>query len=112
MPLFGSHSQAKFRGLGGGAEPQFVLAAGEGTLAGDSLAVTTGLGSIDGVILTLKGSAAPALETSTLTYAASGGELTVYAWEPAGVGDPTLEADTSAAVFSWIAIGQRPSTPA
>ncbi len=67
--------------------------------------VTTGLASIAAVVLTLKGSAAPGVGTTTLTYTTSGGTISVYAWKPTSNADPTLVASTGTETFSWVAIG-------
>lgn len=63
--------------------------------------ITTPFSTVTGVKLTLEGSTAPGLNTSTLTYAVSGGVVSVYAWKPTGAGDPTLEASTGTETFSY-----------
>lgn len=67
--------------------------------------VTTGLVSITSVALTLKGSAAPGVGTSTLTYTVSAGVLSIFAWKPTSNSNPTLVASTGTETVSWVVTG-------
>lgn len=58
------------------------------------------LGTATGCNVTLVGSAAPGLGTSTLTYIVNGANIDVYAWKPTGAGDTTLIASTGTETFS------------
>ena len=55
--------------------------------------------------VSLAGSAAPGLSTSTLTVVINGANLDVYGWKPTGAGDTTLIASTGTETFNWIAVG-------
>lgn len=100
MSLYGALAEATRRGE--------VVERGEATLDGaNPTVVATGLKSISAVSLTLKGSAAPGLGTSLLTYDVSNGTLNVYAWKPTGAGDATLIASDGAQDFSWTVIGTK-----
>jgi hypothetical protein len=68
--------------------------------------VSTGLKSITAVVLTLKGSSAPGLSTSCLSWTASGGTLSIYPWEVTGAGDTTLVASNGTEDVAWIAYGE------
>lgn len=70
--------------------------------------VTTGLSTVVAAIVSLEGTAAPGLGTSTLTVDStnySTGALSVYAWKPTSISNPTLIASTGTENFEWIAIG-------
>jgi hypothetical protein len=65
---------------------------------------------VDGVTLTLKGSAAPADLASVLTYdvvnnADGSKTVNVYAWQNTGGTDPTLVASAGTATFSYLVAG-------
>lgn len=83
------------------------IAAGEQALDGSNpTPVVTGLQEIFSVNLTLKGSAAPGVGTSELTYTVSGGTVSVYAWKPTSATDPTLVASTGTETFSFQVVGR------
>lgn len=67
--------------------------------------VAHGLTTCLSATVTLVGSAAPALSTSTLTAVINGAAIDVYAWKPTGAGDTTLIASTGTEEFNWIAVG-------
>ena len=67
--------------------------------------VETRLNTITSVSLTLQGSSAPGLGTSVLTYAVSGGTLSIYAWKPTDGTNPTLVASTGTETVSWLVTG-------
>ncbi len=99
MALYGALAEATRRGE--------VFERGETALdASNPTAITTGLVSITSVVLTLKGTAAPGVGTTTLTYDYSAGTLSVYAWKPTSSGNPTLIASTGTETFSWMVTGQ------
>lgn len=80
--------------------------AGETALDGSNpTPVVTGLTTVTGFTATLKGSAAPGVGTSVLTYTASGGTVSVYAWKPTSSADTTLIASTGTETFGWVAFG-------
>jgi hypothetical protein len=84
----------------------YMIARGETALDGSNpTPVVTGLTTITGFSATLKGSAAPGVGTTTLTYTASGGTVSVYAWKPTSNADPTLIASTGTETFGWVAVG-------
>lgn len=68
-------------------------------------AVTTGLSSIDYAQVSLRGTSAPGVGTSILTFGVSGGTLNVYAWKPTSSANPTLIASTGTETFDWYAVG-------
>jgi hypothetical protein len=83
-----------------------IISRGETALGGTNPTdVVTGLATVAGFSLALKGSAAPGVGTTTLTYTVSGGTVSVYAWKPTSNSDPTLIASTGTETFGWIAIG-------
>lgn len=89
-----------------GAAAGYKLARGETALDGSNpTPVVTGLTTVTGFVATLKGSAAPGVGTTTLTYTSSGGTVSVYAWKPTSNADPTLVASTGTETFGWAAIG-------
>ncbi len=65
----------------------------------------TGLTSVVAVCLTLKGTAAPGVGTTVLTYDISVATVNVYAWKPTATDNCTLIASTGTETFSGIAIG-------
>jgi hypothetical protein len=90
---------------GSGASPSRQVT-GEIALDGSNpTAVATGLTAITSVQLTLKGTAAPGLSTSTLSYGVSGGTLNIYGWMPTGAGDATLIASTGTETVGYTATG-------
>ena len=79
---------------------------GETTLDGSNpTAVSTGLSTITGVTLTLEGSSTPGVGTSILTYAVSGGTLSIYAWKVTSSSDTTLVASTGTEDVSYTVVG-------
>lgn len=97
------------------ATPKFTLlgtdegvrvAGGEIALDGaNPTPITTGLTTVTGVVLTQKGSAAPGVGTSELTYTVTGGTINVYAWKPTSNVDTTLIASSGTETIGWMAIG-------
>lgn len=89
-----------------GVAAGYKAARGETALDGSNpTPVVTGLTTVTGFSATLKGSAAPGVGTSVLTYTASGGTVSVYAWKPTSNSDPTLIASTGTETFGWVAFG-------
>ena len=82
------------------------IARGEVALDGSNpTAATTGLTTISSASVSLKGSSAPGVGTSVLTYDISSGTLNIYAWKVTATGDATLIASTGTETVSWVAIG-------
>jgi hypothetical protein len=89
-----------------GVAAGYLVARGETALDGSNpTPVVTGLSTVTGFSATLKGSAAPGVGTTTLTYTSSAGTVSVYAWKPTSNSDPTLIASTGTETFGWTAIG-------
>lgn len=89
-----------------GAGSGYIIARGETALDGSNpTPVATGLTTVTGFSATLKGSVAPGVGTTTLTYTSSGGTVSVYAWKPTSNSDPTLIASTGTETFGWVAVG-------
>lgn len=92
-----------------GVAAGYKIARGTTALDGSNpTPVTTGLTTVVAAVVTLEGNAAPGLNTTTLTidpanYAT--GALSVYAWKPTSVSNPTLIASTGTENFEWVAIG-------
>jgi len=90
----------------GGVAAGKKIAGGEVALDGSNpTPVATGLTTIAGVSLALKGTAAPGVGTSVLTYDTSGGTLNIYAWKPTSNADPTLIASAGTETVGWTAYG-------
>ena len=83
------------------------VVAGEVTLDGSNPTDVTivGMSAITGVSLALKGTSAPGVGTSVLSYSISGNVLSVYAWKPTSSSDPTLVASTGAEDVGYVVIG-------
>jgi hypothetical protein len=89
-------------GVAGG----YKIARGETALDGSNpTPVATGLTTVVAFVATLKGTAAPGVSTSVLTYDISGATVNVYAWKPTSTSVPTLVASTGTESFGWIAVG-------
>ncbi len=89
-----------------GVAAGYKLARGETALdGGNPTTVATGLTTIVGLALTLKGTAAPGVGTSVLTANISTTNIDVYAWKVTGTGDCTLIASTGTETFYWVAVG-------
>ncbi|HWY14428.1 MAG TPA: hypothetical protein VNX86_04720 [Rhizomicrobium sp.] len=91
-----------------GGTKGFNVTRGNTSLAGTNpTTVTTGLTTISSCAVVLNESAigSAGLGTTTLTYTASGGTLSVYAWKPTSVSNPTLIASTGTDAFSWNCLG-------
>lgn len=89
-----------------GAEAGYVIVSGETALDGSNpTAIATGLSLVGGFSATLKGSAAPGVGTSVVTYTSSGGTVSVYAWKVTATGDCTLIASTGTETIGWTAVG-------
>jgi hypothetical protein len=68
--------------------------------------IVTGFKEVIAVFLTLKGTAAPGVGTSVLTYNITGGLVDVYAWKVTNSSTTTLVASTGTETFSAIVIGK------
>ncbi len=98
MSLYGAFAEATRRGE--------VIERGEVALDGSNpTPVTTGLATITSVLLALKGTAAPGVGTTTLTYDYTNGTLNIYAWKPTSSSNPTLVASTGTETVSWMVTG-------
>ena len=106
MSLFGAVEQATRDSTG-----QWIVA--RGTIALDAsnptpvAATLTHMDTIVSVGLTLAGATTPGVGTSVLTYAVSGGALSIYAWKPTSNSNPTLVASTGTETVAWVVIGTR-----
>jgi hypothetical protein len=67
--------------------------------------VTTGLTTITSAVVALKGTAAPGVGTSVVTYGFSGGTLNIYGWKVTGAGDTTLIASTGTETVGYTVTG-------
>jgi hypothetical protein len=86
----------------------YNLTRGTAALGGSNpTAVTTGLTTIIMCNVALNESAigSAGLGTTTLTYTFTGGALSIYAWKPTSVSNPTLIASTGTDAFSWNCLG-------
>jgi hypothetical protein len=84
----------------------YKIARGETALDGaNPTPVTTGLTTIVAAVCTLKGTAAPGLGTSVVTYSTTGGTLNLYGWKVTGAGDATLIASAGTETVGWICVG-------
>lgn len=96
MPRFApEHQSSNYRVLGDevaldGSNPTDIL---------------TGFEKVEAVHLTLQGASTPGDGTRVLTYAISGGTVSVYAWKATSA-DPTLIASTGTDTFSYIIVGR------
>ena len=89
-----------------GAGAGYIIARGETALDGaNPTPVVTGLGTVIGFALTLKGSVAPGLGTCQLTGVIALGSINVYAWKPTAADDCTLIASAGTETFDWVAVG-------
>ena len=80
-----------------------------GELALDGLnpsAIETGLRTIVSVALTLRGTPAPGLNTSALTYDLVDSRVDVYAWKATSASNPTLIASTGTETVSYVIVGR------
>ncbi len=107
IKVAGSDVTATANGAGvAGVASGYLLARGETALDGSNpTPVVTGLTTIIAFVCTLKGSAAPGVGTSSLTFTFTGGTASVYAWKVTATGDCTLIASTGTETFDWIAVG-------
>lgn len=107
----GSHPSRAARGQDGVFYDQYgnalVLASGTVTLDGSNpTAISTGLTTVTAASFICVTSSAPADGPATFTYTASGGDISLYAWENTSGTDPTLAASTNnTAVIAWMATG-------
>lgn len=84
----------------------YKIARGEAALDGSNpTPVTTGLTTIVAAVVALKGTTAPGVGTSVVTYGVSSGTLNLYGWKPTSNADPTLIASAGTETVGWIAIG-------
>lgn len=90
----------------GGVAGGYKVARGETALDGSNpTAAATGLTSIVACAVGLKGSSAPGVGTSVITYATSSGTLSLYAWKVTASGDATLVASTGTETVGWVCVG-------
>lgn len=84
----------------------YKIARGEIALDGTNpTAIGTGLTTVTGFACALKGTAAPGVGTTIITYDISGGTVNLYAWKPTSNVDPTLIASTGTETVGWLAVG-------
>ena len=84
---------------------EFVFA-GEVALDGSNpTPVVTPFKTITGAVVALKGTAAPGVGTSILTWDSSGGTLNIYAWKVTGTTDATLIASTGTETVGYVVTG-------
>jgi hypothetical protein len=97
---------AAVNALATGVAGGYKIARGETALDGSNpTPVATGLTTVVAFVATLKGTAAPGVSTSVLTYDISGATVNVYAWKPTSTSVPTLVASTGTESFGWLAVG-------
>lgn len=90
----------------GGVAAGYRMARGETALDGSNpTTVATGLTTIVMAVACLKGTVAPGVGTSHVTYDWSGANLSLYGWKPTATGDCTLIASTGTETVGWVAIG-------
>lgn len=96
--------------LGRKAKGQHMVV-GTVTLDGSNptpVTLTNILAAIDGAVVSMDGSSAPAADPTFLTHAISGATLNIYAWKITGAGDATLIASTNNARDAhFVVVGQR-----
>lgn len=101
-------SGAKVFSNGVDVTPNGPVVGGSVALSGTNpTTIATGLATVTGFAATISESAAPGDNTTTLTWTATGGTVSVYAWKPTSVSNPTLIASTGTETIGWIAIGTR-----
>ncbi len=84
----------------------FRFARGETALDGTNpTAIATGLTTVVAFVCSLKGTGAPGVGTSIVTYDISGATVNLYGWKVTGAGDTTLIASTGTETVGWIAVG-------
>jgi hypothetical protein len=84
----------------------YKIARGETALDGTNpTPAATGLTTIVAAAVSLKGTAAPGVGTSVVTYGTSSGTLNLYGWMPTATGDCTLIASTGTETVGWVAVG-------
>lgn len=92
--------------LAQGVAAGYKLARGETALDGSNpTTAATGLTTIVACVVALKGTAAPGLGTSVVTFDWSAANVSFYAWAPTGAGDTTLIASTGTETVGWVCIG-------
>lgn len=100
MSLYGALAEATRRGES--------VVRGEVALdASNPTPVVTGLRTITAVALALKGTSAPGVGTSVLTYDTSGGTLNIYAWKVTNSSTTTLIASTGTETVGYVVIGAK-----
>ena len=67
--------------------------------------IESGLSTVVSVNLNISNSSAPGVGTSVLTYSASGGTVSVYAWKVTSSSDTTLVASTGTETVSYCICG-------
>ena len=82
------------------------LFSGEVALDGSNpTPVATPFKTITGAAVALKGTAAPGVGTSILTWDNSGGTLNIYAWKVTGTTDATLIASAGTETVGYVVTG-------
>jgi len=99
MSLFGAIAEAVREGK--------ELQSGE-TAVTASVTVATNFASVKSVVITQKIGTAPGLNSSIYTYTVSAaGVVTIFAWKPTSVSNPTLVAGTVASTVGFVILGTR-----
>ena len=84
----------------------YKIARGETALDGSNpTPIATGLTTIIGLAVTLKGTAAPGVGTSVITANINGANIDTYAWKVTTSTDNTLIASTGTETVYWVAVG-------
>lgn len=89
-----------------GVAAGYKIARGETALDGSNpTPVATGLTTIVACIVSLKGTAAPGVGTSSVTYDWSATNVDLYGWKVTSNADSTLIASTGTETIGWVCIG-------
>ena len=82
------------------------IEAGEIALDGSNpTPIATSFSTVTGVARALKGTAAPGVGTSALSYGISGGTVNVYGWKVTSSSDTTLIASTGTETVGYVITG-------
>lgn len=88
-----------------------LLVTGTVTLDGGNptpITLTNIISEVDGAVVSMDGSAAPAADPTFLTHAISAAVINVYAWKITGAADATLIASTNnARLVHFVAVGPK-----
>ena len=89
-----------------GVAASYKVARGETALDGSNpTTVATGLTSIVACVASLKGTSAPGVGTSIVTYDWSAANLSLYGWKVTSSSDTTLIASTGTETVGWVCVG-------